>query len=270
MITPDLTDTPLHDLVSLDGKVAVVTGAAKGIGEAIASRFAQAGATVVIADIDAESADSTAGALRANGAQVDARALDVTDSEAVAEIARDVVANHGGLDIWVNNAGVYPSRPLLEMSDDDWKSVLDINLTGTFVGSREAARQMVDLGRPGVILNITSVSGYRGRKGLAHYSSSKHGIRGLTRSLAVELGPRGIRALALAPTMVMTPGAAAAATAPRPTDGGSHSTEIYAQLPLGRPGVPDDVARVALFCVSDLAAFMTGSTLAVDAGQMSM
>jgi NAD(P)-dependent dehydrogenase (short-subunit alcohol dehydrogenase family) len=253
VIAPDLTKIPLESLISLSGQTAVVTGGARGIGKAIVDRLAEAGATVYATDAAPEPGS-------------DLVALDVTESTAVAALTRQVIEDTGRLDVWVNNAGLYPSQPLLEMTDADWDAVLDVNLKGAFVGAREAARQMVEAGNGGIIINIASVSGYRGRKTLAHYSSSKHGLRGLTRSLAVELGEYGIRSLAIAPTMIVTPGTQAAT----PAGQSGHSTDVYSQLPLGRPGVPDDVARVALFCASPLAAFMTGSTLAVDAGQMSM
>jgi NAD(P)-dependent dehydrogenase (short-subunit alcohol dehydrogenase family) len=265
----DLTDVPLGSLVSLAGRTAVVTGGARGIGQAISRRLAEAGARVVVADLDGSAAVQSAKEIAASGATASGRALDVTSSDDVIATADAVVAEHGGLDIWVNNAGIYPALPVLDMADDDWDRVLDVNLRGAFVCSREAARRMVAAGSGGVIVNITSVSGYRGRRGLAHYSSSKHGLRGLTRSLAVELGPRGIRVLGIAPTMVATPGTEAVAAQPRPVDA-QPLDEVYSHLPLGRPGVPDDIARVALFCASDLASYMTGSTLAVDAGQMSL
>ena len=273
MPVADLTEVPLASLMSLAGKTAVVTGGARGIGSAISRRLAEAGANVVVADVDAAAAvqtakEITATAAGATGVSAMGRELDVTSGDDIASVADAVVDEHGSLDIWVNNAGIYPIQPLLDVTDDDWDRVLDVNLRGAFIGSREAARRMVAAGSGGVIVNIASVSGYRGRKGLAHYSSSKHGLRGLTRSLAVELGPHGIRALAIAPTMVVTPGTEAVAAQARTAD--MHSTEVYSQLPLGRPGVPDDIARVVLFCASDLASFMTGSTLAVDAGQMAL
>lgn len=245
-----------------------MTGGAKGIGRAIAWRLAEAGADVYIADADGSAATATASAISATGVSATALPLDITSTDEVVASAEAVVTQRGRLDIWVNNAGIYPARPVLEMTDDDWDQVMNVNLRGAFVGSREAARRMVAIGSGGVIINITSVSGYRGRRGLAHYSSSKHGLRGLTRSLAVELGPMGIRVLGIAPTMVATPGVEAAGATP--TDEERHSTDIYSHLPLGRAGVPDDVARVALFCASDLAALMTGSTVVVDAGQMAM
>ena len=265
----DFTEVPLSTLLSLEGRVATVTGGGNGIGAAVARRLAEAGAAVHVADLDLPAAEAVAGLLTADGGRATAGELDVRSSEAIAATAQQVVDDHGRLDIWVNNAGIYPSQPLLEMTDEAWDGVLAVNLRGAFIGSREAARHMIASGAPGVILNIASVSGYRGRRGLAHYSSSKHGLRGLTRSLAVELGPMGIRALAIAPTMTATPGTAAAAVTQHAT-GTRHAVDVYAQLPLGRAGLPDDVARVAVFCVSDLASFMTGTTVAVDAGQMSM
>lgn len=265
----DFSGTAIADLISLDGRVAVVTGGAAGIGGSIADRLAEAGATVVIADLDGDRAVATAAAITARHRGAVGRYLDVTDSTAVDRLAELVVDEFGGINIWVNNAGMYPSTPFLEMSDDDWGSVIDVNLNGAFHGSRAAATHMVAGGQPGVILNIASVSGYRGRNGMAHYSASKHALRGLTRSLAVELGRHGIRALGLAPTMTATPGTAAAAARAATATGG-HDTSVYSQLPLGRAALPDDIARVALFCVSDMASLMTGTTLVVDAGQMSM
>jgi NAD(P)-dependent dehydrogenase (short-subunit alcohol dehydrogenase family) len=219
----------------------------------------------VVADLDgaAEAAAELSGA----GLTVDGRRLDVTDRAAVDAFVEQLVDETGRLDIWVNNAGIFaPAAPVLDMPDAAWDRVIDVNLNGAFVCARAAARAMASR-RRGVIVNLASVSGYRGRAGLAHYSSSKHAVRGLTRSLAVELGPVGIRVLGIAPTMVVTEGTDAAqqSSAPR-----LHATDVYQHLPLGRAGVPDDIARVVLFAASDLAALMTGSTIAVDAGQMSM
>lgn len=268
MTAPDHTHTDIHDLISLAGRVAVVTGAAHGIGRAIARRFLQAGATVLLTDMAADELSTTSAELGRQGLKNEWRLLDVTSSPQISELAASIAAEYGTIDIWVNNAGIYPVRPFLEMTDDDWDRVIEVNLNGAFRCSREAARHMVAAGSGGVILNIASVSGYRGRPGLAHYSASKHGLRGLTRTLAVELGIHGIRALGIAPTMVTTPGTEAVRATATPAT--SSSLSVYDHLPAGRSAVPDDVARVALFCVSDLATMMTGSTLAVDGGQMSM
>lgn len=263
-VAPDLTGVSINELIDLDGRLAVVTGGARGIGRAIAARLAEAGAVVVVADVTG--AGTTAAEL---GGRHTARGvdLDVTDSSAVAQLVDELVDTHGHLDIWVNNAGIFPSSPLLELSDDEWRRVHSVNLDAAFYCSRAAARAMVAQVRGGVIVNLSSVSGYRGRQGLAHYSSSKHAVRGLTRSLAVELGRYGVRAVGIAPTMVITPGTEEAAAR---AGARLHATDVYDALPLGRSGVPDDIARVVLFAVSDLAAFVTGTTLIVDAGQMSV
>ena len=264
---PDFTDASLLDLISLEGRVAVVTGGAAGIGAAVARRLAEAGATVVVADIDEAAAQATAASIAGRAI---ATHLDVTAPSGPEEVAAETATEHGRLDIWVNNAGIYPSAGFLEMTDEQWQAVMDVNLNGAFRGARAAARRMTEGTSGGVIINIASVSGFRGRAGLAHYSTSKHGMRGLTRSLAVELGPLGIRAVGLAPTMTLTEGVAAAAATRDDSDERRHSTDIYSSLPLGRPAMPDDIARVALFCASDLAALITGETIAVDAGQMSL
>ena len=176
----------------------------------------------------------------------------------------------GRIDVLVNCAGVTHRSRFVELSTADWDRVLSINLRGTFIGCREAARQMVQGGKGGVIINLASTAGYRGTAAMAHYVSSKHAVRGLTKSLAIEFGPHNIRVLALAPTVIRTPGVAevranlAAAGVRDPLGEG-----LDARLPLGRAGVPDDVARVALFCASDLSMLMTGSTLLVDAGAVA-
>src|SRR5262249_19863899 len=147
--------------------------------------------------------------------------------------------------------------------------VLDINLRGTFIGAREAARRMTRAGRGGVILNLASTAGFKaGGPAVAHYVSSKHAVIGLTKSLAVELGPHGIRVLAIAPTLIETPGIEAGEEAFRHAGLGDLLDSYAQRLPLGRVGVSDDVARVALFCASDLSLFMTGSTVLVDGGDI--
>lgn len=267
----DVSDRPLAELLSLAGRAAVVTGGAVGIGRAVADRLAEAGADVLVADL----ADPGPTVAELSGRHPDRRIagtrLDVADGASIAAAADRAVAELGRIDIWVNNAGIYPSVPLLAMTDADWDRVLDVNLRGTFIGSREAARRMTAAGRGGVILNVASTAGYQaGGPGVAHYVASKHGVRGLTKSLAVELGASGIRVLAIAPTLIETPGIEAGREQFRAAGLGD-MIDTYAQrLPLGRAGVPDDVARVAVFAASDLALFMTGSTLLVDAGDVAV
>jgi NAD(P)-dependent dehydrogenase (short-subunit alcohol dehydrogenase family) len=263
-VIPDPSDRPVAELLSLRGRRAVVTGGGRGLGRAIARRLAEAGASVLIGDVDAASAEATAAELSAEGGgTVVAAPLDVADPASVVAAVGAAVERLGGLDIWVNNAGVYPSKPVLEMSDADWDHVVRTNLGGTFAGAREAARHMVGAGHGGVIVNVSSIAGLRGRgRGIPHYVASKHGIIGLTRQLALEFADAGIRVLAVAPTTIVTPGV---------EDGLGHPADLEERIaaPLGRAGQPDDVARVVLFCACDLSAFMTGSTVVVDGGELA-
>ncbi len=268
----DVSDHTIADLISLSGRVAVVTGGAVGIGRGIAERLAEAGADVLVGDLDLAGAEKLAAALiERYGHRSVGVGLDVSNAASVAACADRAVAEFGHIDVWVNNAGIYPSKPLLEMTDELWDRVLDVNLRGTFVGAREAARRMIDAGRPGVIVNIASTAGFRGfGGGVAHYVSSKHGVVGLTKALAAELGVHGIRVLGVAPTLIETPGIEANRAAFQAAGMGDMLEQLAAREPLGRAGVPDDVARVVLFCASDLATLMTGSTLLVDAGDLAV
>jgi NAD(P)-dependent dehydrogenase (short-subunit alcohol dehydrogenase family) len=261
---PDLNDRALAELISLRGRSAVVTGGARGLGRAIARRLAEAGASVLIGDVDGDGASAAAGEIAGRtGGTVMATSLDVADPASISRAADLAVDQFGHIDIWVNNAGVYPSRPVLEMADADWEWVIRVNLGGTFVGAREAARRMTRAGHRGVIVNLSSIAGIRGRAaGIPHYVASKHGIVGLTKQLALEFADAGIRVLAVAPTTITTPGV---------EEGMGHPDDLEQRIacPLGRAGQPDDVARVVLFCASDLSLFMTGSTLVVDGGEMA-
>lgn len=269
MAAPDFSAAPLRALLSLEGRAAVVTGAARGLGLAIARRLAEAGAGVLLADLNEAAAASAAQAIARDFAvRALACRLDVTDSRSVAAAARQAADEFGRLDIWVNNAGIYPVTPLLELDDAEWQAVNGVNLTGTFYGCREAARHMLERGS-GVIVNIESIAAHRGRAGCAHYAASKHGVSGLTKSLAVELGPRGIRVVAVAPTLAETPGVHERRAAAAGTGGDvmrALEEKVIATIPLGRTAQPDDIARVVLFCASDLAAFVTGTTVFADGG----
>ncbi len=270
MAIEDVQDRTLAELLSLDGRCAVVTGAARGIGYAIADRLAEAGADVLVADVDGKPAEYAADELAAkHSRRVVGVACDVASPDEVRGLADRAIAEFGRIDVWVNNAGVYPATPVLELTDEQWRHVLAVNLDGTFTGAREAARRMVGGGHGGVIVNITSTASYRSHGGgLAHYVASKHAVHGLTKSLAVELAPYGIRVLAVAPTAVDTPGVEAARAGFEAAGMGDLVAHLASELPLGRIGVPDDIARVVLFCAGDLSAFMTGSTLVVDAGDL--
>jgi NAD(P)-dependent dehydrogenase (short-subunit alcohol dehydrogenase family) len=272
MPVPDVSSRSIAQLVSLEGRTAVVTGGARGIGLAIAARFAEAGANVLIGDLNKTGAEQAAETIaREFGNQALGVELDVTSGASIAAAADRANRELGGLDIWVNNAGIYPFALLLEITDQDWDKVLDVNLRGMFIGAREAGRRMVQAGGGGVIINLASTAGYRaGFAGIGtHYVSSKHAVQGLTKSLAVELGAYGIRVLAIAPGITYTPGAEESRGALQAAGLGDLMEQMGPRLPLGRLGVPDDIARVALFCASDLAMLMTGSTLLVDAGRVA-
>lgn len=267
MAIADVTDRSVAELVSLSGRTAVVTGGARGLGRAIVTRLAQAGATVLVADLDGDLASRVADEVAAEtGSRVVATRLDVTDEASVAAAADLAVSELGGIDVWVNNAGIYPNVLLMDMTQEVWGRVMDINLRGTFSGSQEAARRMIAAGKPGVIVNIVSTAGFKGMApGISAYVASKHGVRGLIKQLAIELAPHDIRVLGVAPTFCTTEGnTEALANLPERV-----REEISATLSsrLGRVGVPDDIARAVLFCASDMSIFMTGSTLLVDAGE---
>lgn len=256
MSTADVAGRTLAELVSLTGRRAVVTGGGRGLGKAIAVRLAEAGADLLIGDLDEALAVATAKQL---GGRAIGVAMDVTDASSVAAAADRAVAELGGLEIWVNNAGIFPSVPLLEMSEETWDQVFAVNARGVFVGAREAARRMAG---GGVIVNIVSTAGFRASApGLAAYVGSKHAVRGVTREMALELAPRGIRVLGVAPSYIPTEGNTVAVPDGAPID-------LMLNSPVGRVGVPDDVARVVLFCASDLSTFMTGSTLLADGGTL--
>lgn len=267
----ELAARPLADLISLRGRTAVITGGGRGIGTAIARRLAEAGSNLVIGDLNETAAAAVAYEVRQRF-QVGAVAapLDVADSASVAALAEMAEATFGRIDIWVNNVGVYPPALLTETTDAQWDEVQHVNLRGTFFGCREAGRRMAAAGR-GVIINITSVAGYRGRASIGHYTAAKHGVAGLTKSLAVELGGRGVRVVAVSPCMTETPGLDEQR---RAAQGGSAKGDsfqemearIRSSIPLNRFGHPDDVARAVLFCASDLAAFVTASTVFADGG----
>jgi NAD(P)-dependent dehydrogenase (short-subunit alcohol dehydrogenase family) len=270
----DVSGHSLQQLISLDGKVAAITGAARGIGFAIARRLAEAGAIVLLGDLDVPAAEAAAKSLTAEfGRPALGVSLNVGDEASIVALADKAVAEFGHLDIWVNNAGIFPGSPTVDVLADTWDRVQDINLRGSFLGAREAARRMIaQTPKGGVIINVASVSGFRGRPGLAAYVASKAGIVGLTKSLGVEWGPHEIRVLGLAPTGIATPGVAehkAKSTGAELARIEELEKHVGASLPLGRLGLPDDIARVALFCASDMSMLMTGSTLLVDAGAVA-
>lgn len=264
----DATEVALADLLSLAGRTAVVTGGAQGLGKGIARRLAEAGANVVIGDRNLAAAQATAADLSDRyGAKVVGAALDVSDEQSVAGCAATCLEQFGAIDIWVNNAGVFPALPISYMTLADWEQVFAVNARGTFLGAQAASRAMAEPG--GVIINVASLAGIKGiAPALSAYVSSKHAVVGLTRQLAIELAPQRIRVVAIAPSFVVTEGnLALMQAAPQTAETAAQDIPSMLQSKLGRVGVPDDIARVALFAASDMALFMTGTTLVVDAGE---
>ncbi len=245
-------------MADLTGKFAVVTGGRRGIGRAIAEILAQRGADVLIGDCTQDPGKSTAEEISAaTGRRVLANCVDVSSSQSAKEFIDCAVKEFGRVDILVNNAGITRDNLIMRLSDEDWDSVIDVNLKGAFNCCRAVARQMMKQ-RYGRIVNITSVAGLAGNAGQTNYASSKAGLVGLTKSLAKELGSRNITVNAVAPGFVTTA-----------------LTDVLAQeykeaaikmTPLGRYGNPEDIARAVAFLVSDDAAFITGQVLSVDGG----
>lgn len=266
MPMPDFTDRPLTELFSLAGRRAVVTGAGRGLGAQITRRLAEAGADVVAGDLDVAAAQSVAGEVSAaTGRRVIAVAMDVSDTATLTAAGDLAVSELGGLDIWVNNAGIFPTTgPAIDMTDDFLDRMLAVNSRGTFAGAREAARRMVN---GGAIINIASTAGFKAAPGISAYIASKHAVVGITKALAHEFGPLGIRVLGIAPSVIDTPGVQQQ-MAPLKAAGIDIDARAAAN-PLGRIGRPDDVARVVVFCASNLAAYMTGAILPVDAGGLA-
>lgn len=266
-----MTTQTIAQLFDLTGKGAIVTGAAMGIGQAIASRLAEAGAGVMITDINPEAASQTVEQIMARGGKARAIHADATSADDAKKAVEATVESFGRLDILVNNAGIYPFSPILEISEEMWNKVLDINLKGVYSYSQAAAREMVRAGHGGKIVNIASMEGLHPREQLAAYVASKGGMIMLTKAMALELATHNILINAIAPGGVWTPGtkaqvAALQASGKSVDQLAEMGKSFMARLPLGRTGEPDDVAKVVLFLASAAADYMTGSVLLVDGG----
>ena len=243
----------------------VVTGAGRGIGAAVARRFAEHGATVVAADIDGFSAGTTATSIAGDAGAVEPLELNVTDEDAVEAAFGSVLSCHGRLDFAVANAGVLHLEAVVDLGLADWRRVIDVNLTGTFLTARAAARRM----SAGAIVLTSSLFGLQGGAGNGAYSASKFGVVGLAQSLAAEMAPAGVRVNCVCPGQIAT-GMLDAVIAAR--SGAEHIDETLAaerltsRIPAGRLGTPDDIADACLFLASDLSTYVTGQSLVVDGG----
>jgi 2-deoxy-D-gluconate 3-dehydrogenase len=254
----------------LNGKNAVVTGAAMGIGQGIAARFVEAGANVVLADLDGEAAELAAKRLEGPGRAVAMR-VDITEDGAGEAMVERCVEEFGSIDILVNNAGIYPMVPMLQATPEVFDRVYRVNLRGLAFASQAAARRMVEQESGGAIVNIASIDSFHpSMVGLAAYDASKGGVVMFTKNLALELGPYGIRVNGIAPGGINTEGTARPLAESGMTDEQMEAmtAEFAARIPLGRMGAPDDIAWVAVFLASEASAYMTGETMIVDGGRL--
>jgi NAD(P)-dependent dehydrogenase (short-subunit alcohol dehydrogenase family) len=248
--------------VLLTGKVALVTGAARGIGRAIAEVYAEHGARVAAADVLTEQAQAVAEGINAAGGSALALYLDVTDPQSVQQAVDATVARFGRIDVLVNNAGVLRPHLVVDFPLEDWDLIFRVNVRGTFLCSQAAARQMIEQGSGGCIINVSSASGKKADREESAYCASKSAVIGFTRCLALELGPYGIRANAILPGATDTemlralidqvPGV---------------QEELLAKTPLGKMARPRDQANAAVFLASDLASHITGEQLVVSGGE---
>ncbi len=242
-----------------EGKIALITGAARGIGQAIAFDLATRGADIVVCDIKAEWLTETAEGVEKLGKKAYCFELDVTNAEAVQKVVNDIAAATGRIDILVNNAGITRDGLLMRMSEEDWDAVLTVNLKGTFVCTKAVSRIMMKQ-RSGSIINIASVVGLMGNAGQANYAASKGGVIAFTKSVAKELSSRNIRANAVAPGFISS----------KMTDALSDEVrqKMLEAIPLSSFGTPQDVANAVAFLASDQSSYITGQVLSVNGGMV--
>lgn len=243
----------------LDGKIAIVTGAARGIGRTIAESLAREGADLALCDCQVEWLNDTVASVQSMGRKAMAGAADVGNGAAVDAFVDQVMKHYGRVDILINNAGITRDKLLIRMSDDDWDQVIRINLTGAFLLSRAVAKIMMKQ-RTGCMVNIASIIGLIGNAGQCNYAASKAGLIAMSKSMAKELAGRGIRVNAVAPGFIVS----------KMTDALSEDVrnQMMAAIPAGRFGTADDVAKSVVFLASDDAAYVTGQVLSVNGGMV--
>jgi len=243
--------------MGVKGKRIIVTGAAQGIGKAIAALLAEQGASLLLCDVDLEKTEASAREIGAGGATCLACRADVTKSADAEALVQDAVGRLGAVDVLVNNAGITRDNVLLRMKEDQWDQVMAVNLKGTFNCTKSAIKVMIRQ-KKGAVINIASITGLMGNAGQANYSASKAGVIGFTKAIAREYADRGITVNAVAPGFIQTAMTDAIPEKERET--------LISQIPLKRLGTPLDVARVVLFLASDEAAYITGQVIGVNGG----
>lgn len=258
-------DSTTGKLLDLTGKTAIVTGGAMGIGLGIALRLAEAGASVVIADLNQVKAQESAEKLSSKGLKVKGIKCDVSVEEDVKSLIEQTISEFSTIDILVNNAGIYPPTPISQMTLENFEKVLAVNLKGAFLCTKYAADQMIKQGKGGKVINITSIDAlHPSMIGLAHYDSSKHGLWGFTKNAALEYSQHKIWVNAIAPGAISTEGVA---KMQEKTPANENVTKAFlAKIPMHRMGEPDDIGKVALFLASGMSSYMTGSQIVVDGG----
>ncbi len=244
---------------NLTDKVAIVTGASRGIGEAIAKQLSSCGAKIILIARNSDQLVAVKETIISNGGIAESMAGDVSNLNSISEIVTNTIDKWGRIDILVNNAGIARDNIIMRMKEDDWDSVMNINLKGCFNGIKSVARPMIK-NKAGRIINITSVIGQIGNAGQSNYAASKAGIMGLTKSMAKELGSRNITVNAVAPGYITTD------MTNELND--EVKEQMKSSIPLGRLGTPDDVANLVCFLASDEAGYITGQTFNVDGGMV--
>jgi len=247
----------------MKGKVAIVTGGSEGIGRGIAAELAARGASVVIANRRLERGKETAAALRKEGGEVTALRCDVAKVPEIFALVEETVKRYGRVDIMVNNAGIYPPCMATEMSEEEWDRVLDINLKGTFFGAQAAARQMIEQGDGGRIINITSMTAHRPTRFISHYAASKNGVIGMAKVMALELSDYQITVNCISAGIIRTDTAEAIYGQGTPEQ---RQEFIDLMVPLGRDGMPADIAATCALLASEQGAYITGTVIRVDGG----
>ncbi len=259
---------PHQQLLSLEGRAAIVTGGAKGIGQGIVYRLAEAGASVLVADLDEAVAEATAQELTAKGWKAKSFKVDVSDEAQVQAMITACKDEFGSVDILVNNAGIYPPVPVAQMSEEDFERVMHVNLRSVFLTTKHVAEVMKPQGG-GKIINITSIDAlHPSMVGLAHYDASKHGAWGFTKNSALELAEHKIWVNAIAPGGIATPGVVAMSSGASAEQMAASTKAFIAAIPMHRMGESDEIGMVALFLASDMASYITGTQIVVDGGAL--